>query len=297
MEAEEYGGIEIEKAFFAATGLWPRAVETEAMSGFFWITPEMAEVLLGRNEVNRNPSKDRVTMFVGAQLRGEWVVNGETIKLDENSNVIDGQHRLLSIVKSGKAMPCLVVWNLPQAVITTIDAVRPRNLRDGLALRGVKNPKNVAATINALYAYRSGHYSFRTPTLTVDQGIRLWEEERSIEESVRVADGLRKAGLRVPGGIMGALHYVLIDVDPDDADYFFEKLQTGESLESNTPSGFILKLRRAFEQQATAKRKSNKTELAALTIKAWNFFRRGEGPQLLVFRPGGRTPEAFPTPE
>ena len=36
------------------------------------------------------------------------------------------------------------------------------------------------------------------------------------------------------------------------------------------------------------------TVMAALIIKAWNFYEQGEKPKLLKFTAGGASPEAFP---
>lgn len=269
-------------------------VNTEVEAAFVWMTPELAAELLDRNRTNRGLSDGRVRLFAESILRREWELNGESVKITIHPDLIDGQHRLAAIVRAGIRVPVLLVWNLPFEVQETVDFTRARSLKDALRMRQIQNATNVAAAINALHAYRSGHFAFGGGRLSVKMGIRIWEEEPSIEESVKVGDRVKAGGLHVPGSILSAMHYVLSELDADDAEFFFERLRTGTHLDENSP---IYKLRKRYEAEATAKRRMPKQEVCALLIKAWNLFRRGETVQLLIYRPGGRHPEPFPQPE
>ena len=66
------------------------------------ITPEMAQRYLERNTHNRRLSERSVRELVTAIKNDEWQVNGEAIKVDEEGNLIDGQHRLSRLAGSGE---------------------------------------------------------------------------------------------------------------------------------------------------------------------------------------------------
>jgi len=57
------------------------------------ITPEIAAAMLETNTMNRPLSMPHVRKLSDALLRGEWVVNGDAIRISSNGFLIDGQHR------------------------------------------------------------------------------------------------------------------------------------------------------------------------------------------------------------
>jgi hypothetical protein len=65
-------------------------------------------------------------------LDGNWKENGETVKLDSNGNIIDGQHRLQAIVDSGVTIELILVEGLNPSVADTIDIGRKRSIEQYL---------------------------------------------------------------------------------------------------------------------------------------------------------------------
>jgi hypothetical protein len=96
---------------------------------------------------------------------------------------------------------------------------------------------------------------------------------------------------------MSALHYVLMqhvmsaDGAFQDVGAFFDRLGSGAGLAANDP---ILVLRKRLEKNAIEKRRMSDNDAAAIIIKGWNAYREGRAIQLLAWRSGGATPEAFP---
>ena len=91
---------------------------------------------------------------------------------------------------------------------------------------------------------------------------------------------------------------VLTEIDAEDAEYFFDRLASGEGLYRCDP---IFELRNALQeemQQAGGKTRTgrNNTWKLAIIIKAWNKYRNGETVKLLSYRPGGANRERFPEP-
>ena len=71
-----------------------------------WITPEIALGWLKRNDDNRTFSRDSARTLASEMSNGYWKENGESMIFDTEGDLIDGQHRLLGVVKSGHE--CLV---------------------------------------------------------------------------------------------------------------------------------------------------------------------------------------------
>jgi hypothetical protein len=65
------------------------------------VTPEYAAALLQRNANNRNLRSTVVDHYAEQMKRNEWKATHQAIAVGADGNVIDGQHRLSAIVKSG----------------------------------------------------------------------------------------------------------------------------------------------------------------------------------------------------
>lgn len=101
------------------------------------ITPEMAAAYLLRNKSNRKLSKPHVDSICRAILAGQFELTHQGIAFDERGNLIDGQHRLQAIVKSGMPVKMSVTYGVCSDSKMSIDAqMRPRSYADALAIEG-----------------------------------------------------------------------------------------------------------------------------------------------------------------
>ena len=210
-----------------------RATESgrEPMMSLETITPDVAERWLGKNLHNRNLSEVSVRRMAGAMTRGEWRLNGETIKFDDDGHLIDGQHRLKAVVESGVTITSFVLRGLEASSQETVDIGRKRTLADMLRLRGVASAHHVASSVNFLYLYdhdkvkRQGFEQWPT----VQQGIMLYEANKEIENCANLGRRLAKL-LNLSPSVASALYYIFSRIDQGDADYFFEKLEHGTEM-------------------------------------------------------------------
>lgn len=120
------------------------------------ITPETAAHWLNNNNsLNPRPIS---ALHVG-RLADDFKVNGypmtgESIILNANGEILDGQHRLAAIVKAGITAQVLVVRGVPNAAREVIDSrQRIRSLGDLLGGLGVKGAQNVAAIGRMAFMY------------------------------------------------------------------------------------------------------------------------------------------------
>lgn len=259
------------------------------------ITPDIAEVWLKQNTHNREIRDQKVDKWAHAMSAGQWRLNGQTICFDPNGILVDGQHRLAAVVKSGVTIQSVVVRGINMETQITVDTHTPRSFGDVLKWRGESAPVGLAAAVRALYRFKFGDgwatQGNSDRTATYDDLLDVLKMYPGIRQSRIVAEHLRKQ-IPVPTAQMAALHYMLWETAPLEANTFFDLLTSGESLKSNDP---IYMLRRCFLNDARSTTKLNVRHRLALTIKAWNAWITGAEMKLLVWRPGGANPEQFPT--
>lgn len=81
------------------------------------ITPEIAREYLLSNRNNYRPiSGTRVEAYAKDMKLGKWELNGEAIKFNKSGELVDGQHRLAAIAKSGVPVTMLVVHDVSDDV-------------------------------------------------------------------------------------------------------------------------------------------------------------------------------------
>lgn len=153
------------------------------ISGVQTITPEIASSWLIKNSNNRPLSSYWVDTLVSAMKKGEWKYNAEAIKFDEDGNLLDGQHRLTAIVKSGVSIQALVVYGLAPEVFITLDQGRKRTTRDDLAMNGVHNTSNIAAALRFLAAEEGGAMGKVKAKLSRAEALRIFEKHQDLEFS------------------------------------------------------------------------------------------------------------------
>lgn len=256
---------------------------TQASIGVEVITPDVARDILASNSHNRNLRSARVIQLVEALRRGEWVLNGETIKIAEDGTLIDGQHRLQAVLDSGVSIETLVMRNMPMDVQDTVDTGRRRRLADILAIEGHSDSHALGAALSMLYRFRTNKridYS-HSGAPSPQQALELLAREPGIRDSVREARRVTKH-VGGPIGIFSALHYLFMEVDPAAATEFFNRLADGADLRKDDP---LLHLRnQLFRPKKDRHYAQSPSNLAALTIKAFNLRRAGRRIDLLSFK-------------
>lgn len=79
--------------------------------GVVEVSPEVAQKLLSNNPENRPIEEDRVREYADKMRRGEWkekMHGGSPLIVMKEGELINGQHRLMAVVKYGKSV-CMQV--------------------------------------------------------------------------------------------------------------------------------------------------------------------------------------------
>lgn len=265
------------------------------------ITPAIAKEMLGQNHKNRNLREKTVEKYAIAMRRGDWTLNSSTIAFASDGTLIDGQHRLHACVKAGVPFTTYVITGLDRAAQDTIDRGTARTTGDTLKFYGFKDASNLAALARSVIAAeQSGLKNALNPgtashVVTDQQVLERVEKDEFMRDCVgRWTKALRPLGYSPR--IAALLYYTLGSIDFEAATYFFEKLENPTYLGETDP---IYVLRRKLERMRDNRREGDRNNLklvTALTIKAWNKYRKGEQIKDLRFTFGGANPEVFPKP-
>lgn len=121
------------------------------------ITPELAKEWLEKYNVhNRKISTNHVQLLADEMTAGRFKDNGDVFRFNEEGILIDGQHRLLAIVKSGVSLiDAIVVRGLKAEIMDTIDSGKIRSCADKAQLSGVCG-KDLTAVARSRFYYYNG---------------------------------------------------------------------------------------------------------------------------------------------
>lgn len=264
------------------------------------ISPELANALLLRNNSNRPVNSPNVLRLANAMTKGEWVFDGMPITFDKNGNLLNGQHRLTAVVKSGKTIIFKVDTGFNPEIFSTMDIGKTRTGSDVLAIAGVENYGLCAQTANFIYKYMRGSIGSVTDrsftkqdspnmSLSHPELLKFVAVKPSLKDSVtfQIRTKKKQSTVLLKGYVISGLHFLFSEKSSAMADSFFSKLLTGDNLASTSP---IFHLRNKLINAKTdrAKRLTH-SEIVKLTVIAWNKYRNGESIKTL------RIPESLPT--
>lgn len=231
------------------------------------------------NVGNRKVSRSRVEQYKRDIVNGEWLFNGDAIRIDEDGVLIDGQHRLTAISASGVDCELLVIEGIKSKSKHTIDTGKGRTGGDALSIQaGVAFADShvMNGAIAAYVKYKRSGYANSSGGLKMTNAevlIAYSENKMLVDSSLR----LMKSTVSMKGLLMQKvdilfLFMIFSEIDLDDAKYFLSKIFTG----AEVPAGSTeMHIRDILIECKTGSRKSNKKIIINSVIKCWNTIRRG----------------------
>lgn len=270
---------------------------------FQTITPEQAQELL----TNHNPSNRRLdtrhAVFLAQEMeRGTFRPdNGDSIRIDTDGNVLDGQHRLAAIVKVGRPVTMLIANGVDRETFATIDIGKRRTVQDivgiDLLSAGINAPKGTTASARLLLEYEG---RFSSGASNAAKGTR---QQLMPVDAVR--DACKRGGFipTVERAAKVAKRLVIVTTAPvavamlacerDNkaaCDTYFRRLQTMEGLQAGAPEHSVYRSLRTWRDSGSAVQRTAYAQLFAL-IRGYIASRDGE---TLNFIRLPKTPETFP---
>ena len=163
------------------------------------IGPAVAADYLSSNTINRKISPAIVAKYAGMMARGEWELTHQGIAFNAEGDLIDGQHRLTAIIKSGAHIPMMVTRNLPVQAYYAVDQLRVRSIADntGMGVREIQ-------TASALCRMYFGTNTSQEQVLMMRTA--LLGEIRAVTDSVRQCKAVLSAA-PIRAGVVMVLAY------------------------------------------------------------------------------------------
>lgn len=262
-----------------------------ATVGYVTIDKEMATALLSANKRNRNISDRQVQQYGRAlETPNGWAFTGDAIRLGPDGLVLDGQHRLLAIEKTGVSMPCLIVTDLNEEVRRYIDSGRKRSSADELTMEGIANGSLLTSISRAVMSWKH----WRTEKASVILGNSevtsyTLNNVGVVTEGGKAAMEVRRFIKKVSGSAVGAAYVRACEVsgDPFVVASFFTRLATGENMTLGDP---LHSLRNTLIRAESA----NQVVQLWQIVRAWNAGQDGEGLKSIVLPKGGVSVTKFP---
>ncbi len=258
------------------------------------VTPGQAERWLEKNVSNRPLRRRVVDRYTRDMATGNWIVRGDAIEFDTDGNLLNGQHRLTAVVKSGETVALLVGTNVPKEAQGVADSGATRTVGDQLNLRGVKNGYLTAAIARRGWLWdagiEAGEFNNIAPTHSEQYD---WLQNNPLaEEASDIAHTLNRQ-VGITPSVTGFAFVLFSRISYDDAIEFMARLADGANQDSGSP---ILAMRnRVVREKATGTRLTS-NEWLHLLITSWNLWRTGKTTTKLQLPRNDRTKKTFPKP-
>lgn len=241
-----------------------------------WVTPEKATAYLETMGPNRSISPDVIEKYGRDMIAGRWMLNTQGIGFDVSGKLIDGQHRLEAIIKTGQPIHTIVVRDLHPEAMRTVDDNRKRSLGDDLKIEGRERYTKVSSALLLIVRFERAmakgvkvSTAQKLPISRIEARAEL--SRLDAEPSANLDVSVKTAGkLRLPTGVpesagatahyLAMRHYGQEFVDP-----VFHALITGENLHEGDPT---LALRQRLLKNKGVKPKIESPIQAAAILKA-----------------------------
>jgi len=234
------------------------------------ITPDIAEEMLLNNTGNRALNLRHVDRLAKEIKAGRYKINGDMIRLSKNGRVLDGQHRLNAVIKSGIPIQSWVMEDMSDDIFDTIDQLqKTRSAGDTLSCLGNKNAFRLAAALILVDKYMTGRVE-KSVIYSNGEIEELLVKYPEVKDSIHT--NLNGKKLFMPS-VMDACHYLFSRKNSLMADRFMGRLIRGNGLEEGEPE-YVL--REKLVSNSLSKAKLSKAYIFALVIKAWNHRRAGK---------------------
>lgn len=112
------------------------------------VTPSFAEELLKMNINNRKVRQVHVDDLAAAMRKGEWTLSNDAIVVSEGNILLNGQHRLLAVIKSGVSCPFILYTGAEDTSYDIMDTPTVRRVADVLSRNGGVNTLRAESAIN-----------------------------------------------------------------------------------------------------------------------------------------------------
>lgn len=234
------------------------------------VDPDTATRWLDRNTINRHANPTIVRKYADDMTHGRWAFAGDPIRFS-NDRLLDGQHRLLAVVRAQVTLPFVVVRGLDPDVQHYMDKGRKRSLADQLALDGVKNTTIVASAVRLAYLWDMGSLGKSGGGSSVSDAAlnEFLTQHPELHPASDVAAQVYRRGLDLQPSVVAVAFWGLTQqgADPQAAIQFFGDLADLRTEGDGDPRKALL---RRLQTARKNRERLPQSDALSMVIRTWN---------------------------
>lgn len=262
------------------------------------ISPQIAKSMLDQDATirakdkssNRPLRKLHVEKLTNDMLAGNWILTGNAIQFDEKGCLLDGQHRLHAVIKSGVTIQAYIITGLPPESFDAVDTGMRRSISQILRMEKILYAGFVGGVaMKILNWQKCQEFIGNAAQISIRESHKFVRaNHESLLQSVRLIHATNKTPMGFPRTLAMAVHFVAKHRNQAEADYFFERLATGEQCDESPRDHMIFRLRELIIRNSMLKeRKLSERRLAQILIRVWNNWRANK----IIRFSGAATPQ------
>lgn len=275
------------------------ATVPEPYAELVYVTPALAEEWLKLNVGNRAEKEQKTDVYARDMATDDWLVTGDGPKFDIHGRLINAQHTLRAVIKSGKTVPMFVFRGLPPDAQKVMDTGVKRSAADALKMEGVTGCRltTLAATARIAMAWDAGlsqetTQGRNTPDVSNSEVLAwVYDNPDAIDSC---AQSSLMGALLPPPSVLAFTHLTLSRIDDDDCSEFFASLVNVRSRGTGDPIAALMK---RWNGAIIRREKVSQHQHLYLIFRTWNAFRAGDDLNHLKTGRSGTTPIAIPEPK
>jgi len=261
------------------------------------VTPSLAKQILEANVNNRRPKAPVVLRYAQEMIAGRWKENtGETIKIGRTGRLLDGQQRLMAVVKSNMPISFHIAYNVDESVFDVLDTGTVRNASDAFHIEGIKHDNIIPSIITTYHVLSKGIIKkiikgdvAKNQKPSNNELIEIYYQREKFWQTVAAQTIVwyKTFAKILPPSTIGGLYAFFYDINNEHAYQFMHQFCTGQDIKNRS----IALLRTKLMQDKVNHQKLAQSVKQAYILKTWNYFRKNEIVKILKF---DSTKEEFP---
>lgn len=249
------------------------------------ITPQLAEIYLRSNSMNRAVDNVIVNKYANEIISGRWSAEtGETLTFTKSGVLANGQHRLLAVIKSNTPTFFHIITGVSEDAIHVIDTGKTRSSIASFKIKGIKNDTYIPAIINTHLCLTTNGIGINRNNKTLST-LNLLDIYNLRPEFWQVITNKSISWSRSFSRILSVqmiagFYAMFYEIDQEDAFKFMAQLTTGIGITNTTIN--ILRDKLTVDKLSVTNKMNYATKIN-LIIKCWNYFRKNEVRKILKY--------------
>lgn len=237
------------------------------------VTPARAEQFLAKN-VNNRPIRPRmVAAYARDLLSGRWQETGDAIKFAEDGTLLDGQHRLTAVVRTGVPVRLLIVRGLPRESQRVMDTGLKRQAADQVHIEGAAHGSVVASVARVALTIAHGSDMAGARAITNAEVMEWIDNNPDVHPAAAAANTLKGRASDFPPSVIAYTWMIFSRISPGECVEFWQSVADNATDGRGDPRNALIG---RFAAKRRQRERISTTTMVGMVIRSWNAWRGGE---------------------